>query len=124
MFNLAGKALTTLAIPAEIDGFPVTRIESLSGNFGSGSTSDIVVKRIVIPEGVKSIGNLLPGWQSYEGIVEIPSSVQEIDNLSGYSFPGSFKVVIKKGSPLKEEFDSSTGDNIWGAKKSNITFEE
>ena len=83
---------STLIIPDNIGGTPVTRIGG--GAFCEGGKA---IKNLIIPEGIKHIGDNAFYGLNIEGILMLPSSLEYIGDKAFYS--GSYNGIVVQGSP-------------------------
>lgn len=124
--NGNGVELFAVRIPSEIDGFKVTAVGpdwgvwKWNSHNEPGDTIRGYGLAVVLPSGLDSIvGAPFCGYNGL-GEVWVPKSVRVVTECS---FDSCNHVTIEKGSPLKEEFDHSIENKIWGIDKSKITFE-
>lgn len=93
-----------VAIPSNIDGFPVT-------NIGEGAFKNALIRSVVIPSSVRNID-----WFAFSGCtclesITIPSSVLSVGYGAFDYCPKSVKVICDKGS-YAESYALSWGMNL------------
>jgi len=86
----------TLIFPSEINGFPVTRIESMPGPREPINQN---VTSIVIPSSVTTLGNFAFGWLTQLPTIYIPASVSDIEELALVGLRGLIQFNVDPNNP-------------------------
>ncbi|MBQ7785326.1 MAG: leucine-rich repeat protein [Clostridia bacterium] len=95
---------STLIIPDNIEGTPVTRIGGRA--FREGGKA---IKNLIIPEGIKHIGDFAFYGLNIEGILMLPSSLEYIGDRAFDS--GSYNGIVVQGSPAIKYMALEQDDN-------------
>lgn len=86
----------TLIFPGEINGFPVTRIESMPGPREPINQN---VTSIVIPSSVTTLGNYAFYWLTQLPTIYIPASVSNIEELALVGLRGLIQFNVDPNNP-------------------------
>ena len=86
----------TLIFPSEINGLPVTRIESMQGPREPINQN---VTSIVIPNSVTTLGNHAFGWLTHLPTINIPASVSNIEELALVGLRGLIQFNVDPYNP-------------------------
>lgn len=84
---------STLIIPDNINGTPVTRIGGRA--FDEGGKN---IRSLIIPEGIKHIGDNAFYGLDIEGVLVLPSSLEYIGDKAFYS--GAYSGIVVQGTPV------------------------